>query len=552
MSHISTHCVKRPRGKSVSKQFHLAELFEIVAQAIPDRLALCDDKGEVTFSQMNDRADRLAAGLYNQGIRRGDKVGLYLMNGPEYLESFFGVMKIGAVPFNVNYRYLYDELEYVFGNADAKAVIHGAEFSNLVARLKSNLPLLTLSIAVEDGQGDDPAAANSLAYEDLMTSEPLTEPYDRSEDDYILQYTGGTTGMPKGVMWPHKAFFYACLGGGGIYLGMPPISDPEELSEIVQKAPPIRNLPVAPLMHGAAIWAALSALLGGITMVLDPMRGGFSAENIWDRVERENVNILVIVGDAMAVPLLEALRANPDRWDLSKMFHLGSGGAVFSGHIKDALREILPNVIMGDGMGTSETGISGMGEPATKGGFMRLPVNETQTVIVDGRFAELGEVGYLSRTGHTPIGYYNDPDATEEIFQKIGGKVWVLSGDQARIDDDGKLTVLGRGSTCINSGGEKIYPEEVEEVLRAHPSIHDAAVVGMPDSKWGQKVSALVSLSSGVDTLDLDDVKTFCGETLAGYKLPRALEIVPEIKRSPAGKQDYKWAKSIFEESQSA
>lgn len=533
----------------MSRPFHLAELFEIVAEAIPDRLALCDDKGQITYAQMNERADRLAAGLYAQGIRRGDKVGLYLMNGPEYLESFFGVMKIGAVPFNVNYRYLYDELEYLFGNADARAVIHGAEFSRLVSRLKSNLPLLSISIAVEDGQGVDAAVAASLSFEELMASTPLSEPYDRSEDDYILQYTGGTTGMPKGVMWPHKAFFYACLGGGGIYLGLPPISDPEELSGIVQKAPPIRNLPVAPLMHGAAIWAALSALLGGITMVLDHMRGGFNAENIWDRVERENVNILVIVGDAMAVPLLEALRANPGRWDLSKMFHLGSGGAVFSGHIKDALREILPHVIMGDGMGTSETGISGMGEPATDGGFMRLPVNEHQTVIIDGRIADIGEIGYLSRTGHTPIGYYNDPEKTAEIFQEIDGKIWVLTGDQARLDGDDKMTILGRGSTCINSGGEKIYPEEVEEILRAHSGIHDAAVVGMADPKWGQVVSAVVSLSGDTASLELDNVKIFCADKLAGYKLPRALKIVPEIKRSPAGKQNYRWAKSVFEES---
>lgn len=535
----------------MARQFHLADLFEIVAEAIPDRLALCDEKGQVTYGQMNKRAAHLAAGLYNNGIRRGDKVGLYLMNGPEYLESFFAVLKIGAVPFNVNYRYQFEELKYLFGNADAKAVIHGAEFCEMMAALRPELPLLELTVSVDDISGNSPNICGSVSYEALMTSDIDSAVYERHEDDYLLQYTGGTTGMPKGVMWPQKAFFYACLGGGGIYLGLPPITDPMQLSEIVKKAPPIRNLPVAPLMHGAAIWAALSALLGGITMVLDPMRGGFDAEGIWDRVERESVNILVIVGDAMAVPLWEALKNNPGRWDLSKMFHLGSGGAVFSQHVKDGIKDILPNVMMGDGMGTSETGISGMGEPAVDGGFMRLPVNENQTVISEGRIVEMGEVGYLSRTGHTPIGYYNDPEKTAEIFQTVEGRTWVLTGDQARLDGDGMMTLLGRGSTCINSGGEKIYPEEVEEVLRAHPAIHDAAVVGMPNPKWGQMVSAVISVSNGQDAPDLDTVKAFCREKLAGYKLPRALEVVPQIKRSPAGKQDYKWAKSIFEENQS-
>lgn len=532
--------------RSIREQFHLADLFEIVAQTIPERLALCDDKGQITFSQMNARADRLAAGLVACGVKRGDTVGLYLMNGPEYLESFFAVVKIGGVPFNVNYRYTLHELIYVFGNADAKAVIHGAEFSPHIKDMMAAMPALKINIAVEDGQGVE-VEPGTYKYEDLMESESSAAAYPRHEDDYILQYTGGTTGRPKGVMWPHKAFFFACLGGGGVYLGLPPITEPLQQAEIVKNAPPVRNLPVAPLMHGAAIWAALSGLLGGITMVLDPMRGGFDAERIWGRVEREKVNILVIVGDAMAVPLLEALKANPMRWDLSRMFHLGSGGAVFSQHIKDGLKALLPNVTIGDGMGTSETGISGMGAPVVDDGFMRLPINEHQDVIDNDRIVDIGEVGYLSRTGHTPIGYYGDREKTAEIFRTIEGRVWVLTGDQARKDADGMMTVLGRGSTCINSGGEKIYPEEVEEALRAHPAVFDAAVIGMPDPKWGQRVCAVVSLTQGADAPDPDEVKLFCKANLARYKIPKDVKIVPEINRSPAGKQDYVWAKSIFE-----
>lgn len=508
---------------------------------------MSDDKGAITYSQMNERADRLAAGLAEHSIARGDHVGLYLMNGPEYLESFFAIIKLGAVPFNVNYRYTADELLYLFGNADAKCVIHGAEFSEIVKKLKAELPDLSVSVAVDDGQGGDPTRSNSLAYEDLMQTASANSRYERSEDDYMLQYTGGTTGMPKGVMWPHKAFFFACLGGGGMYLRQPPIKNPEEIAEMAVNGPPLRVLPVAPLMHGAAIWTALSGILGGVTMVLDPMRSGFDPEGIWDRVEREQVNVLQIVGDAMAVPLLNSLKAHPKRWDLSRLVHFGSGGAVFSKHIKEALKKHLPFTMMADGMGTSETGISGMSEPATDGGYMRLPSDEFQQVIVGDRIGEIGEIGYLSRTGNTPIGYYNDPVKSPEIFKEIDGMTWVMTGDQARLDADGMITVLGRGSTCINSGGEKIYPEEVEEVLRAHPAIHDAVVVGMPDEKWGQTVSAVVSLSSGTDVPDLDELKDFCRGDLAGYKLPRRLKIVEEISRSPAGKQDYKWAKTVLE-----
>ena len=527
-------------------QFHLADLFEIVAKAIPDRDALIDDKRTITFRQLNERADRLASGLYNRGIRPGDKIGLYLMNGPEYLESFIASIKIGAVPFNVNYRYNAGELIYLFGNADAKAVIHGAEFSKIVADIKDALPTLSMSVAVDDGQGIDIEISSSEKYEQLMLTAPIVQYPIRDDNDYILQYTGGTTGMPKGVMWPHKAFFFACLGGGGLYAQMPPISQPEQQALIARNYPPVRIMPLAPLMHGAAIWAALSGLLGGLTLVLDPMRSGFDADSIWDRVEREQVNILQIVGDAMAVPLLESLTHNPGRWDLKGLFHFGSGGAVFSTHVKQSLKNLLPNCMMGDGMGTSETGISGMGEPAKDDGFMRLDVNDEQKVITEDRFAKVGEVGFLSRTGHTPIGYYNDPVKTAEIFVKIDGQIWVLTGDQARLDADNKMTIFGRGSTCINSGGEKIYPEEVEEVLRSHPSVHDAAVVGMPDKRWGQKVSAVISISKNMSTPDIDDVQNHCRSHLAGYKIPRTLLVVDDVARSPAGKQNYKWVKKVL------
>jgi fatty-acyl-CoA synthase len=246
--------------------------------------------------------------------------------------------------------------------------------------------------------------------------------------------------------------------------------------------------------------------------------------------------------------LLEALKANPERWDLTRFMHLGSGGAVFSGHVKEAFKGPIPNIMITDGMGTSETGISGMASPVKEGGFMRLPVDDFQAVISEGRIVGVGEEGYLARSGQTPIGYFGDPEKTAEIFQEIDGKLWVLTGDQARLDDDGMMTIFGRGSTCINTGGEKVYPEEVEEILRAHPAIHDAAVIGVSDPKWGQAVSALVSLSKDMDAPSLGDVKDFCRDKLAGYKLPKSLKVVPEIRRSPAGKQNYKWAHSVLTE----
>lgn len=521
-------------------EFHLADLFDIAADAVPERLALVGEGFSYTYADLKDRVANLSGGLKSVGIQRRDHVGLYLMNGPEYIESFLAVSRLGAVPFNVNYRYGAKELQYLFKNADARAVIHNAEYSDIVERLKADLPKLEISVAAEGG------CEGSHDYKDLLSAKPVDSEADRSEDDYILQYTGGTTGHPKGVMWPHKAFFMACLGGGGMYVRQPPAETPETVATYASFSFPLRIMPLAPLMHGAAMWTGLSAMLGGQTLVLDPLRNKFDPEAIWDRAVNEQANIIQIVGDAMAVPLLEALKANPDRWDLSRLVHFGSGGAVFSSHIKEELKAFLPNCMMGDGMGTSETGISGMGEKADGEGYMRLPANEAQTVLTNDGYAKVGEVGYLARTGYLPLGYYNDPEKTAEIFREFDGKRWAASGDQARLDGDGMLTVLGRGSTCINSGGEKIYPEEVEEVLRAHPDIMDALVVGVPNPKWGQQVSAVVSLIEGRTEPALEDLQEFCRESLAGYKLPRAIIFKDSVKRSVAGKPDYVWAKEVF------
>lgn len=535
----SPHSMTKTAG-----QFHLADMFETVAQAVPDRLALQADDIELTYADLDERSDRLAAALADRGILRGDTVGLYLMNCPEYLEAFIAVSKVGAIPFNVNYRYGGEELRYLFDNAQAVAIFFNSEFEELMQGIMPQVPTIKLAVSVgEKLAGDGPFEP----YSDLLGTKPR-KGFERSDQDILLQYTGGTTGMPKGVMWPHKAFFFACLGGGGHFHPAGPIETSDEIAGRAVEGYQLKMFTIAPLMHGAAIWAAWSGLLGGLTLVLDPMRR-FDAEEIWDRVEKFGVNVVQIVGDAMARPLNDALRDNPDRWSLGHVVNFGSGGAVFSGHLKDSIKERLPNVAITDGMGTSEGGISGMATPS-EDGMMRLPANDDQKVVIDDRFGDVGETGLLGRSGHTPTGYFRDEEKTREVFREIDGRLWTLSGDQGRLDCDGMITLFGRGSTCINTGGEKVYPEEVESALRAHPTIFDAVVVGRSHERWGEEVVAIISLSQGEAAPEGEAMRLFLRERLAGYKCPKSIVVVDQVQRSPAGKQDYGWAKELLDDAE--
>ncbi|MCL4673498.1 MAG: AMP-binding protein, partial [Sphingomonadaceae bacterium] len=509
-------------------------------RTVPERLAVVGENDRLTFAELNDRCDRLAAGLAAHGVGRGDSVGLYLHNGPAYLEAFIAACKLGAVPYNVNYRYRADELRYLFANADSAAIVHGAEFSPIMREVRGDVPTLKVTVAVDDGSGAD--IAGSVPYAELLAHEP-GGPWERSEDDYLLCYTGGTTGMPKGVMWPHRAFVFACAGGAGYFNPHGPIATPQDIESRARDGYPMKLFPLAPLMHMAAMWAVWSALLNGLAIVLDEGRV-FDAERVLDIAEREQANLIQFVGDAMATPLRDALRSNPGRWNLAHVVNLGSGGAVFSQHLKDDLKALVPTANITDGLGSSETGMSGLAEKSDEG-VMRLPANAQQQIVVDGRLGTEGETGLIARTGNTPIGYYNDPVKTAETFVTIDGTLWAVSGDAGRLDGDGMITVFGRGSTCINTGGEKVFPEEVEEVLRTHPAIFDAVVAGQPDPRWGERVIAVVSLREGHDQPAFEAVKHYAGERLAGYKVPKALVWVEEVKRSPAGKQDYRWAKEM-------
>jgi fatty-acyl-CoA synthase len=524
----------------MADQFHLADLFETVAATVPDRLALIGDTARYTFAELNARCDRLAAGLAAQGVTRGDAIALYMYNSPAYLEAFIAACKLGAVPYNVNYRYRAEELRYLFANADSAAIIHGAEFSPIVRDVRSDVPTLKVSVAVEDGSSED--TAGSVSYADLMAHEP-GGPWERHEEDILLCYTGGTTGMPKGVMWPHRAFLFACAGGAGFFNPHGPVATPADIESRARDGYPLKIFPLAPLMHMAAMWALWGAILNGVTVVLDEGRV-FDPERLLDTAEREGANMIQFVGDAMATPLRDALKANPGRWNLSHVVNLGSGGAVFSQHLKDDLKALVPSAGITDGLGASETGMSGMAEKSEEG-VMRLPATAFQQVVVEDRIGTVGETGFIARTGNTPVGYYGDPVKTAETFITIDGKLWAVSGDAGRLDEDEKITVFGRGSTCINTGGEKVFPEEVEEALRTHPAIFDAVVAGQPDERWGERVIGVVSPRAGVERPDMANVKAHLADRLAGYKLPKALVWVDEIKRSPAGKQDYRWAKEV-------
>jgi fatty-acyl-CoA synthase len=519
--------------------FHLADLFEIVAAAVPDRVALICGDDVLSYAELDARTAAIAAALNAHGLAPGDRVGLYLTNHTEHLEAFIACAKARLVPFNVNYRYGADELAHVFSNAEAAAIIHDDAFTPTMAAVRPRAPSIRAVFAV---------GAKSGGFHDLRTmarEAPAEIRAPRDGRDILLTYTGGTTGKPKGVMWPHEAFVFACAGGGGYFHPSGPISAPEDIAIRAREGPQLRMFPVAPLMHAAALWTVWSALLGGLTVVLDASPK-FDAARVWDVVESKGVNILQFVGDAMAIPLADMLAAHPGRWRLDALRSVGSGGAVFSRHVKEAFVRLVPGLVVTDGMGSSETGVSGMAKDGGEG-MLRLPAGPAQTVVIGDRLARVGELGALARSGYTPIGYFGDPEKTAETFRTIDGRVWVVSGDEARLDEDGLITVFGRGSTCINSGGEKIYPEEVEEALRALPGVQDAVVVGLPDQRWGERVVGLISARVGEHAPDTAAVRAALEGIIAAYKIPKSIIVVDEVRRSPAGKQDYRWARTRAE-----
>jgi acyl-CoA synthetase (AMP-forming)/AMP-acid ligase II len=469
---------------------------------------------------------------------------LYLYNGIEYLEGMIAAFKLGAVPINVNYRYVESELRYLFDDADARAVIFHAQFGPKLAAIAPDLPLLQTFVAVDDGTVVQPFAG-AADYEPFLASATTARDFpERSAEALYILYTGGTTGMPKGVMWRHEDVFFGAMGGGGA--GGAPIATPEEIAERCTQHR-TKCLPACPFMHGTAHWMAFSALYAGGTVII-PEAHHLEPLALWQLIAREGANFLVLVGDAFARPLVDALDTPEGReLDVSSLRVLLSGGAILSPSVKAALLEHLPAVIVVDGYGASETGGQGQSVSVAGAEIPRSPrfsVNDETAVLDDDlRPAPPGVVGRLARRGRVPLGYYKDPVKSAATFPIIGGVRWAVPGDHAIVEADGSITLLGRGSVSINTGGEKVYPEEVEAVLKAHPGVFDAVVVGVPDERWGERVVAIVEPRPGADPT-LEGLQHHARAHLAGYKVPRELVSVPAIVRSPSGKPDYRWARA--------
>jgi acyl-CoA synthetase (AMP-forming)/AMP-acid ligase II len=531
--------------------YNLADLFESVADAVPERTAIVSDQRRLNYQQLDERATRLANAWAGKGIGRGQHIGLQLRNGSEYLEGMLAAYKLRAVPINVNYNYVEGELDYLYRDADMVALVVHQDFAARVAPVAAGIEKLQNVYCVADNSGGE-VAENFIDYEQALagSSDVRDFPARDSEDLYIV-YTGGTTGMPKGVMWHHRDIFFAAMGGGDADQTLGQISAPEQLLERIPDAPLI-VLPTPPFMHAAAQWTAFTALFGGGKIVL-AAGGMFEPEAIWQGICDEQVVMLVVVGDAMATPLADALEANPGRWNTSSLFVIASGGALFSPATKRRLLGLCPGTMILDGLGSSETGLMGSkisADAGTDDPAPRFMVNEHMTVLGEDNqpiAPGSGEMGLLARKGHVPLGYYNAPEKSATTFLELNGERWAIPGDLATVEADGTIMLLGRGSVSINTGGEKVFPEEVESAIKEHGDVLDVVVVGLDDQRFGQKVVAVCKSRSG-EALELEALRQFCKDKLAGYKLPKAVVCVAKMKRSPAGKADYPWAKKVAEE----
>jgi acyl-CoA synthetase (AMP-forming)/AMP-acid ligase II len=529
--------------------FNLADLFEQAVDAWPERTCLIAEGERRSYAEMEERANRLAHHLAARGIGPGDHVGIYALNGVEWVETLWAVFKLRAVWININYRYVEDELRYLFDNADLAGLVFQRAFAPRVRAVRDGMPGLRASLAIEDGSGADLAGLEAASFEQaLAEGSPERDFTPRSGDDRYILYTGGTTGMPKGVVWRHEDVFYA-LGGGIDLLTGERVTRPSRLVEKGNQPGPRVFFPVPPLMHGATQWSVMGGSFVGRTNVL---QARFEAREVWRLVERERVQSLFIAGDAMARPLVEALEEPGARYDLSSLLALVSTAAVFSPALKDQFFRHFPSLVVTESIGASESGANGVaiipkGATAFRGGGPTVRA-ALDTVVLGPDLRPVdpgsGVVGRIARRGNVPLEYYKDPQKTRETFVTVEGVRYVIPGDFATLEADGSITLLGRGSVCINSGGEKIFPEEVEAVLKSHPEVWDAVVVGVPDPRFGSRVAAVVQ-PRAQRRPELASLQDHCRRHLAGYKIPRELVLVERVERSPSGKPDYRWARAV-------
>ena len=530
--------------------WHFADLFETIAGMVPDQPALIDGVTRRNWREYEDRAARIAQALVVAGIRPDAKVAIYALNSSGYMEAQFGIFKARAVPINVNYRYVEHELRYLFDNADVEAVFFDARFAPQLAAIRDQLPLLKLFVRLGDGASG--AMADAVDFEAIIAAHDPLPRLGYSEDDIYMIYTGGTTGMPKGVMYRQGE-----LVSGMAASRLPPELPvtPENLLAQVEAlkmagAAPIA-LPACPLMHATGMWiGAFGAhFLGGAVATISDEK--FDPHAIWAFIARERVNAMAIVGDAFAKPLLAALReaaARGTAYDLTSLHVIGSSGVMFSTPVKQGLLEFI-DVEIRDSIGSTEgsLGVSVVSRTLPPVETARFAVNAATRVFND-RDEEVqpgsGEIGMLANGGFVPLAYYKDPEKSARTFRTIAGHRYSFPGDFAQVAADGSLILLGRGSVCINTGGEKVFPEEVEEALKAHDSVWDALVVGVPDERFGERVTAVVSARPG-HVIDAAAVLDFARTRLAGYKVPRRMVHVETVRRAANGKADYKWAREL-------
>ena len=510
--------------------FNLADLFEAAVDEWPDREYIVDERERRTYAEMDRRANRLAHHLRAQGIGPGDHVGIYALNRVEWVEALWAIFKIRAVWININYRYVEDELAYLFDNADLKYLVVEPEYAERARSVAPALPMLVI--------GTDYEAALA-AQSDDRDFEP------RSDDDLYILFTGGTTGMPKGVVWRHADVVMALGGGIDVFTGNK-MDSPTGFVEKGRNGFPLVSYPLPPLMHGASQWSVMGQSFLGNKVVL---RAKFDPADVWRTIGAEKANLIMITGDAMARPLLEEYEKSKDSYDISSLFAVSSSAVLFSQTCKDQFIDYFPNLVVTDAVGSSEGGANGITQ-VSKGGSveagLRVKGARDSTVLDDDlRPTPPGVMGRLARTGNIPLRYHKDPEKTAATFVTgPDGTRYVIPGDFAVMNDDGTITLIGRGSVCINSGGEKIFPEEVENALKGHPEVFDAVVVGVPDERWGERVAAVVQPRVGTRPT-LESIQQHCRSHVAGYKVPRQLTLVDTMVRSPAGKSDYRWAKQV-------
>ncbi|MFD4336644.1 acyl-CoA synthetase [Streptomyces anulatus] len=532
-------------------EYNLADLFESVVDAVPDREALLyvDHPGtgaerRLTYAELDAAANRIAHHLIDAGIRPGEHLGLHLYNGVEYLQTVLGALKARIVPVNVNYRYVEEELVYLYRDADLAALVFDGEFDERVAAAAPQAPGLRHLVRVGPAPAAPPAAPVVPFTEAERSGGDGRGFAPRSADDQFIIYTGGTTGMPKGVMWRQEDLFFSGLGGGAPT--GEPVKSPQELAErVAAGGDGITFFPTPPLMHGTSTLTAFIGFNFGQRVVVHRK---FVPAEVLRTIEKEKVTSVSLVGDAMLRPLIDCLNGPLRGTDCSSLFSVSSSGAIMSDSVRAEFQALVPTVMLLNNFGSSESGFNGTAtaDSGPERGF-RVQVN-ARTAVVDPVTYEPvapGEPGRIAQRGHVPLGYYNDPAKTADTFFRRGEERWVLLGDMATVDADGIVTVLGRGSQCINTGGEKVYPEEVEQALKSHPDVYDALVAGVPDERWGNRVAAVVQLRENTATLTLEAVQAHCRTRLAGYKIPRALVVADRIQRSPSGKADYRWAKAV-------